>query len=182
MNTTFTTHTLYPKANAHHLYARLYFQLNQIAAHRLSKHFIATLHMDVSALVHESFMKIAENKMLIRDDQHLLAVSSIAMRHIILDHLRTTNAQKRNAITQSLDDQHEEIKQPHHPENEELEEALTILEKYNARWANVVRAKFFEGLTYPEIARKMQLSVATIKRDWLMAKNWLQQFMMTETV
>jgi RNA polymerase sigma factor (sigma-70 family) len=55
-----------------------------------------------------------------------------------------------------------------------VDEALTELEKLDPRQAQIVELRFFGGLTIEEIARVMDISPATIKREWSTAKLWLQ--------
>jgi RNA polymerase sigma factor (TIGR02999 family) len=162
-------------------YKNLYPKLNEMATQRLRKQF-APESLDAPTLVHESFLKIKESQKHINDEQHLLALSSITMQHIILDHYRNIYAKKRSAVMLSINDTHEEIIHYTNVAQDEAREMVALLKAHRPRWGKVVECKFYEGLTYEETAAKMNISLATVKRDWLMAKEWMHLMMTKDLV
>ncbi|MEP7346450.1 MAG: ECF-type sigma factor, partial [Gemmatimonadaceae bacterium] len=103
---------------------------------------------------------------------HFLGVAAQVMRRIVVDHARRRGAQKRGGghfVT--LD---EELA----PNKDQLDlvrvdEALAELEQLDPRQARVVVLRYFGGLSIEETAEVVGISVATVKRDWLLAKAWL---------
>ena len=130
-----------------------------------------------TALVHEAYMKLVDQPGLeLANRGHFLAVAARAMRQILVDHARQHRAEKRGgsrlkislseAITPFSDGEVELIA---------LSDALTELEKLNARKARVVELRFFGGLTHEESARELNVSRKTVEADWYMARAWLRR-------
>ena len=111
--------------------------------------------------------------MSIQDRTHLLAVAARQVRRILVNHARDLHALKRggDAIKLSLDDLHAFGRQPQ--DVLDLDMALERLVELDARAAEVVELRYFGGLSETETAEAMQVSVATIKRDWNFARTWL---------
>ena len=129
-----------------------------------------------TALVHEAYMRLADQpQSLWKDRSRILSLAAAAMRHILVDHARARRAEKRGAgaVQVTLD---EEIA-PSSDNTAEvlaLDEALTRLGKFDPRQAKVLELHFFGGMTFEEIATELRMSSRTIKRDWTMARAWLQ--------
>lgn len=97
------------------------------------------------------------------------------MRRILVDHARRTHAARRdrdNAIT--LDDS---LGIEAHGVGDILgvHEALDRLTVFDPRQARIVELKFFAGLSLDEIAEVLEVSSATVSREWAMARAWLEQ-------
>jgi RNA polymerase sigma-70 factor, ECF subfamily len=130
-------------------------------------------------LVHESFLKLIGSRNLSWQNRlHFFSIAATSMRQIIVDHARARHAYKRGGHNirvpleegllfneQSLD------------EIGELDEALSALEKADARAARIVEFRFFGGLTNEEIAELLSISVRTVIRDWEFARAWLYRFL-----
>lgn len=126
-----------------------------------------------TALVNEVFLKMSSGIDLpIKDRAHFFALAAKQMRRILIDHARRRAALKRHdsRILLPIDAAGSE------PRVENIlvvEEALHELELLDSRAARVVELRVFGGLKEREIADALEISPATVKRDWTFAKAWL---------
>ncbi len=128
-------------------------------------------------LIHEAYLKLIDN-----DDKrwenrsHFFAVAARAMRHILVDHARAKQSQKRggNARPVTLEETAIIAKNVSN-EIVALDAALERLAKLDARKVQVVEMKFFGGLTNEEVATVLRMSPETVKRDWRFARTWLRR-------
>jgi RNA polymerase sigma factor (TIGR02999 family) len=133
--------------------------------------------LDTGDLVHEAYLKVAacerEGSL---DQAHLLALASLAMRHVLVDRAKASGRVKRGGGTCrvtleedriSIDDQPEALLQ--------LDEALTRLAELEPRLARVVECRFFGGLREEEIAAALDVTVRTVQRDWVKARMLLRR-------
>ena len=129
-----------------------------------------------TALVHEAYVRLVGGKVPPLNRAHLFAIAARLMRQILVDHARKKAAQKRRgaASVLALD---ESIPAPDIPTVDilALDEALTELHAFESRLCRVVELKFFAGLNIDEIAQALDVSPATIERDWTVARAWLYQ-------
>ena len=129
-----------------------------------------------TALVHEVYLKlIDQGEVDWKNRAHFFAVAAQAMRHILVDHARLNQANKRGGPDRkviALDDAVLQSGSPA-PDVLHVDEALTRLAAIDARQCRIVELRFFVGLTVDEVAEVLQLSPRTIKREWTMAKAWL---------
>jgi RNA polymerase sigma-70 factor (ECF subfamily) len=127
-----------------------------------------------TALVHEIYLRLIGTTALSASSRvHFLRAASRAMRQVLVDHARARNAQKRGgALHVTLD---ETLAGRDTPilDMIALDDALSRLAAAEPRWAQVVELKFFGGLEIPEIATSLDVSPATVKRDWQFARAWL---------
>lgn len=154
----------------------VYDELRKIAHQRLSRNRMGET-LNTTALVHEAYLKlIDQSQSHINDRAHFFALSSVAMRHILVDYARSRSAAKRGgSLTPiSLDDVNIAVEDRAH-ELLMLDQALEKLAAINERLAKVVEHKFFGGLTNEEVATVLGISVPTVKRDWQFARTWLYQ-------
>lgn len=133
-----------------------------------------------TALVHDVFLKLVDQtRVQWQDRAHFFAIASQAMRRILVDHARARAAGKRGAGAGhvSTDDTVVLAGQPPLSPEEllALDEALTELAAIDAGQARVVELRYFGGLTIEEAAEAMNVSPATIKREWSMARAWLHR-------
>jgi RNA polymerase sigma-70 factor (ECF subfamily) len=129
-----------------------------------------------TALVHETFLRLMRYQTVEWQGRaHFLAVASVVMRRILVDHARGAKAAKRPGNKQrvELEDRHA----VGHPEQDRflaLEEALTRLTKMDPRQGRMVELMYFGGLTEQETAEALGISIRTVKRDWASARAWLK--------
>ncbi len=128
-----------------------------------------------TALVHEAWLKVAPHLDQIDDRVHFFAISSRAMRRVLIDHARGVGRQKRGGGRQrvALDSQ------LHEANAEELElvdlcDVLSRLANLNDRHAQVVDMRILGGLSIQETAKVLGVSRSTVESDWFMAKAWLR--------
>ena len=99
------------------------------------------------------------------------------MRQILVEHARRRNATKRGGDYQrgSLDVVLEQFEASNGCRFEDLEASLEALEKESPRQREVVELRFFSGLSVPEVAEVLEVSVGTVERDWRLARAKLYQ-------
>ena len=153
----------------------LYGHLRRIAANHLrSERPDHTL--SATALVHEAYLELADADIAWQNRAHFYAVASRVLRHILVDHARSGNRQKRGGGTEMLALDEAVIIGPQvPPEILELDAALHKLAKQDERKSGIVEMLFFGGMTYDETAEALQISPATVHRELKMAKAWLHR-------
>ena len=131
--------------------------------------------LQTSDLVHEAFLRLVGlDRMTLENRAHFFAVASRLMRQILVDHARHRDAEKRGggATMVGLGDASPIAPEPG-VDILELDEALDALTALDPRLCRVVELKYFSGLTIEETALALEVSRATVERDWAAAKAWL---------
>jgi len=131
--------------------------------------------LQATVLVHEAFLRlVGRPPKTWQDRKHFFAVAATAMRQILVNHARAKNADKRGGGGQRLvlDENAVASKDPG-LDVLDLNEALEKLKTIDERKHRVVELRFFAGLTVPEVADVLQLSVTTIESEWRGARAWL---------
>jgi len=157
------------------LTAQVYAQLRRIAEVRLSSQ-QAGHTLQATALVHEAFLKLQKHpSALLGERAHYFRIAAEAMRQILIDHARARGRQKRGgaANRRSMRDVAELAAEQDPEEILALEEAIRRFEKAQPRAAEVVKLRFFAGLSVEETAETTGLSVRTVNREWKFARAWL---------
>ena len=131
--------------------------------------------LQATVLVHEAFLRLVGRPAKTwQDRKHFFAVAATAMRQILVNHARAKNADKRGGGGQRLVlDENAIASHDKGLDVLDLHEALERLAKIDERKHRVVELRFFGGLTVPEVADVMQLSVTTIESEWRAARAWL---------
>ena len=162
------------------MFVVVYNELRQLAARKLrgerDDHTLST-----TALVHEAWLELNKlNRIQWQNRSHFLAVAAQAMRRILIDYAVARGRQKRGGgqVVVSLDDG-DALAIAHDRADElvELEEALERLQAINERQAKVVECRFFGGMSVEETADALNVSPATVKREWAIARAWLNREM-----
>ncbi len=154
----------------------VYEELRRIARRRLrSERKDHTL--GATALVHEGYLKLVRlEKVRWENRAHIFAIAAQAMRNILIDYAVKRKAQKRGAGREKLGlDEVAAIVEDRADELLALDEALKQLETFDARQSRVVECRVFAGLSIEETARPLQISEATVSRDWMAARAWLNR-------
>jgi RNA polymerase sigma-70 factor, ECF subfamily len=158
------------------LIVTVYRELRQIAHHHLRReHHHNTLN--TTALVNEAYVRLARfDRVVWRDRAHFLAIAARAMRRVLVDYAVARKAQKRGGVSPrvTLDDVAIEVL-PRIDDVIAVDSALARLESLNARLARVVECRYFAGMNIEETACALALSPATVKRDWGVARAWLNK-------
>ncbi len=131
--------------------------------------------LQATALVHEVYLRLVNvDRLTLNNRAHFLAVAATLMRQILVDHARRTRARKRGGgnTMVSVDDV-SAVTQPSNVDVIALDQALDALSVLDVRQARVVELRFFAGLNADETAEALDVSRATVERDWALAKAWL---------
>jgi RNA polymerase sigma factor (TIGR02999 family) len=158
------------------LFTLLYDELHRIARNHMHRETLGHT-LSATALAHEAWFRMAEQtRTRWTSRSHFLAVSSTMMRRILVNHAMAKHANKRDAALVSLDlTEAQQIGVDVSSDVVAVHDALTAFEAVDMRAAKVVELKFFGGLENEEIAEVLNLSLATVKRDWALARAWLHR-------
>ena len=131
--------------------------------------------LTATALVNEVSLKLLHDAELpCQSRAQFLGCAAHAMRNVLIDHARTKGRQKRGGDRSHVEFQEAVIAcQEQSDDLLALNEALEELANLEPRQAQVVEMRYFGGMTNQEIADALGISLATVKRDWLVAKSWL---------
>jgi RNA polymerase sigma factor (TIGR02999 family) len=160
------------KESAAEVFALMYEELRRIARARLSQHQDFTL-LDTTALVHESYLKLAGLPTLpVEDRKHFFTYAATVMRSVIVDFARARATERRGALADKVMLDTALADQLAQPDDDVLRvhEALEVLEQADAQLAKIVEMRYFGGLTEVEIAQVLELSDRTVRRNWEKAK------------
>ncbi len=154
----------------------VYGELRKLARARL-KDDLAGRSMDATGLVHEAFLRLSKSPDCKWNSRgHFFAAAGEAMRRILIERARQRQSRKRGsgAARESLNEGAAVIRDDRLIR---LNEALSALESVDARKADLVKLRFFVGLSHEEIADAMGVHLATVSRDWAYARAWLKREM-----
>ena len=130
-----------------------------------------------TALVHEAYLRLVDHTSVHWENRvHFFAVAAQLMRRILVDHARKQRAAKRGGgnLTLSLD----EAVAPAAMRAVDLialDDALTGLAALDSRQSQIVELRFFGGLSIEDTSQLLDISPATVKREWVTARAWLYQ-------
>jgi RNA polymerase sigma factor (TIGR02999 family) len=154
----------------------VYQELRRVAGARLRSEG-SDLSIQATALVHEAYLRLVNvNRMTIENKAHFLALASRVMRQILVDHARRKRSSKRGGDVSivNVDDVIPAAPQPD-VDILALDEALNDMASFDPRQRDLVELKFFAGLTIDEIGAALNISPATVEREWALARAWLHQ-------
>lgn len=154
----------------------VYDELRQVARRRLYAE-SADHTLQPTALVHEVYLKLSRlDHIEWRNRAQFFAIAARAMRRVLVDHAVRRRAKRRGgdevrvtleyASLLSTDDAEQLLT---------LNQALSTLEKAQPRAARVVECRYFAGLSIEETAVALEISPATVKREWTLARAWLNR-------
>ena len=138
--------------------------------------------LNTTALVHEAYLRLSDGTSLdVTSRSHFLRVASKAMRYILIDHARAKKRVKRGGDQQRVPfDEALTVSEQEADELLAMDEALTRLEHINGRQSQIVECRFFGDMTIDDTAAALDLSTATVKRDWRLARAWLYREIQAE--
>lgn len=157
----------------------VYAELRRLA-HSYLKHERPDHTLQTTALVHEAYLKLIDQRSVNWQNRaQFFALSAQAMRRILIDSARRHMASKRGSGSAkiSLDEAATFSGETANESLLALDMALQELEKVDAEQSRIVELRYFGGLTIEETAEVLQSSPATVKREWTMARAWLYQAM-----
>jgi RNA polymerase sigma factor (TIGR02999 family) len=136
--------------------------------------------LDGTALVHEAYMRLVDQRNVEwRNRNHFFALAAELIRRILVDHARARIAAKRGGANVKLS-----LDEALAPADEKdlnilaLDDALVALGKADPQQSRIVELRYFAGLTIEETADVIEISPATVKRDWTTAKAFLKREML----
>ena len=152
----------------------VYEELHRIASREM-RHEREGHTLQTTALVHEAYMRLAGSQSLeIQNRGHFFAVASQQMRRILVDHARSTGAQRRWGAAIRVDlDKLQVAAAERSIDVILLDESLRELERLEPRAAKVVELRYFGGYTDKEVVEALGVSLATVRREWEFARSWL---------
>jgi RNA polymerase sigma-70 factor, ECF subfamily len=161
------------------LFPVIYGELRRVAKRYLNRE-RKNHTLQPTALVNEAWLRLQNDRGIEWQGRtHGLALGAQAMRRLLVDHGRFQKREKRGGGAQPvvLDDLLKAATTGAVPIEDliMLEAALTRLEEVDPRAAQVVALRFFSGMSNPEVAEHLKLSVRTVEGDWSHAKAWLKR-------
>ena len=131
--------------------------------------------LQATALVHEAYMRLIDQRNVDWQNRaQFFGLAAQMMRRILVNHAEAHHAAKRGGMAQKLSlDEAIRFFDEEQIDLLELNEALKKLAELDERQSQIIELRFFGGLTIDEVASVLQISPATIKREWHMAKTWL---------
>ena len=154
----------------------VYDELRRLAAQKLA-HEKPGQTLEATALVHEAYLRLAgtDDPPRWNDRIHFYAAAAEAMRRILIDNARKKKCEKRGGQQQRVE-WHHDIEAPANLNDDLLaiDEALTRLAAEDAESAQLVKLRFYAGLSVEEAADVMGVARATAYRTWNYAKAWLR--------
>ena len=167
----------------------LYGTLHRIAAAQMRRE--RNDHtLSATALMHEAYLSLARSNEVPLEPAQFSALASHVMRNVLVNHAVARAAEKRGggeaalSLTQVVSMQGGEVT----PDEvdvvdvQALHEALLALEKRSERQARIVELRYFAGLSLEDISSELDISLATVKRDWTVARLFLRRALSNEAI
>jgi RNA polymerase sigma factor (TIGR02999 family) len=155
----------------------VYSELKRIAARQLRRE-RPDHTLSATALVHEAWLELSQlDRITWQNRYHYLALAAQAMRRVLIDHAVARRAAKRGGgiAAETLDGDPVVLAEARAEELLDLDNALQRLGAIDERQVRIVECRFFGGMSVEETAEALQLSPATVKRDWALARAWLNR-------
>jgi RNA polymerase sigma factor (TIGR02999 family) len=136
--------------------------------------------LDTAALINEAYLKLIEQRSVQWQDRgHFFALAAQLMRRVLVDHARTKHRQKRgggneHAVIDEIEGTPRLASPARNIDLIALDAALARLAVIDPQQVRIVELRYFAGLEIAETAKVLNISPATVKRDWAAAKAWLK--------
>jgi RNA polymerase sigma factor (TIGR02999 family) len=160
---------------AAHLLPLVYDELRKLAAQKMAQEAPGQT-LQATALVHEAFVRLVDvdKAQHWNSRGHFFAAAAEAMRRILVENARRKRRVKHGGGRQRIElDEACPVVGPPSDDLLDLDEALTRLAERDPLRAELVKLRFFAGLTMPEAAQALGLSLATVERHWTFVRVWL---------
>ena len=157
---------------------RVYEELRQLAGNYLRKE-RSDHTLQPTALVHEAYLRLVDQRSVDWNNRaQFLAIAARMMRRILVNHAVARQTAKRGGRSQHVSlDTALDVFDKQAVSAVEVNRALQELEALDRRQAHIAELRFFGGLTVAETADVLSISPATVKREWNVAKLWLEREM-----
>lgn len=157
------------------LIAAVYDELRVMAAGMMRRE-SAGHTLQPTALVNEACLRLLGDSFRWENRRHFFGAAAQAMRRVLVDHARRRDANKRGGDWARITMDGVDFPQPEDGLDVlALDEVLNALGELDARMARMVELRFFTGLSIEQTAEVLDVSAATVKRDWQFARAWLQE-------
>jgi RNA polymerase sigma factor (TIGR02999 family) len=158
---------------AERLLPLVYQQLREVAAAKMACEGGGQT-LQATALVHEAWLRVGGEAQGWQNRWHFFSAAAEAMRRILIDRARSKRAERHGGKLERVDADAVEIAAPA-GENElfDVHESLDRLAEVHPQKAELVKLRYFIGLTLPEIAKVLGISLPTAERHWAIARVWL---------
>ncbi|MCS7471580.1 sigma-70 family RNA polymerase sigma factor [Stieleria sp. ICT_E10.1] len=166
------------RAASEELLPLVYQELRKLAAAKLAQEKVGQT-LQATALVHEAYLRLVGQveQQQWDNSRHFFAAAAEAMRRILIE-----RARRKQSLKQGGDRQRVDLEPAIEPaflplacdDVLGLDEALQKLEQKDARKAELVKLRFFAGLTVAQAARALGVSTSTAENDWTYARSWLK--------
>jgi len=162
------------------VFESVYPRLRQIARKR-RREWQGNPTLNTTAIIHEAYLKLANRPGSAYEDRgHFFAVAARAMRQVLINYAERKHAAKRGGgLSEVTLTDRDAVADEAVDDLLSLDQALTRLEAMSNRQARVVECLFFAGLGIAETSEALEISPATVKRDWTSARAWLYREMTT---
>lgn len=166
-----------PKTESSDLLPEVYEELRQLAHSRMNQE-NSPQTLSATALVHEAYLRVSKNEESPRwsNKRHFFGAAAEAMRRILIDRARAKRSQKRGGELNPEELCESQIIAP--VKDDEIlavDEALEELEKVDSDSAELVKLRYFSGMSWAEIADATGISDRTVRRHWKYTKTWLRE-------
>jgi RNA polymerase sigma factor (TIGR02999 family) len=162
---------------AEQLLPLVYDELRRLAAQKMAQEKPGQT-LQATALVHEAYLRLVDKDQARHWDSrgHFFAAAAEAMRRILVDNYRRKHRLKRGGDQERLEDDAvvDAIASPIH-DLVALDDALEALGRHDSTAAQIVKLKYFAGLSVAEIADVLGIAPRTVDRHWAYARAWLHQ-------
>lgn len=164
------------KGVLHQLVPVVYGELHRLASSYM-RHERPNHTLQTTALVHEAYLQLVDQKRAHWENRgQFFGVAAQLMRRILVDHARAHNAAKRGGISPKFSlDEAIVMARDRGGDLLAIDELLTRLAAIDPQQARVIELRFFAGMSVEETAQALAISDRTVKRDWAMAKAWMQR-------
>jgi RNA polymerase sigma factor (TIGR02999 family) len=154
----------------------VYDELRRLAEGQLRRERVGHT-LSPTALVHEAYLKLVQlDRIDWKGRAHFFGACAHSMRRILISYARMKKANKRGAGKEHVPIENVVLAAQEQPaEVVALDEALTKLEQLSERQARIVECRFFAGMGVEETAAALDVSPATVKRDWTTARAFLNR-------
>jgi len=147
--------------------------------HRIAAHYMATERpgheLQATALINEAYLRLVDWKDIQWADRaHFFGMAANMMRRVLVDYARSRDRVKRGG--EAIQVSFMEVVNVPVPQSADvlaLDDVLQRLEEIDPRKSQIVEMRFFGGLSLEETAEALNVSVATVRRDWSLARAWL---------
>lgn len=128
-----------------------------------------------TALVHEAWLRLVGSEGRLEDRAHFFGAAGRAMQVVLIDHARRHRRAKRGGEAARVTLREVDVGSAEEVDLLEVQDAIEALDRESTELGDLVRLRYFAGLTLEEIAEARDVSLATVKRKWTFARAWLHE-------